>query len=133
MGTLGGLNSDAYGLNNRGQVVGFSEMADYAVHAFLWDADTGMTDIGTIADYWGREALAINTAGQVIGVVYDDQGGNMRPFLYADGVMHDLNDLIPAGSGWVLRNASAINNAGMIVGNGKLNEAGRAFMLVPLK
>src|SRR5262249_5026952 len=37
-------------------------------------------------------------------------------FLYADGVLTDLNSVIPPGSGLTLFSASAINNAGQIVG-----------------
>jgi probable HAF family extracellular repeat protein len=45
--------------------------------------------------------------------------------------MSDLNDLIPPGSGLTLRSASAINNAGQIVGYGAHNGQFRAFLLTP--
>ena len=46
--------------------------------------------------------------------------------------MYDLNNLIPANSGWTLVNASAINDLGQIVGNGLVNGAGHAFRLDPV-
>lgn len=45
--------------------------------------------------------------------------------------MLDLNDLIPPGAGWVLTDAIDINNDGQIVGNGYLDGAVRAFLLMP--
>ena len=40
LGTLGGSRSSAYGINNRGQVVGVAETADGDLHAFLWNSGT---------------------------------------------------------------------------------------------
>ena len=45
--------------------------------------------------------------------------------------MQDLNALIPSGSGWVLRNATAINNAGQIVGWGDVGAESHGFLLTP--
>jgi probable HAF family extracellular repeat protein len=39
-------------------------------------------------------------------------------FLYQNGVMQDLNRLLPPGSGWVLEAATAINGSGEIAGFG---------------
>jgi hypothetical protein len=48
-----------------------------------------------------------------------------------DGSMHDLNNLIPPGSGWELVEATAINDAGQIAGSGRLGGKMRAFLLTP--
>ena len=45
--------------------------------------------------------------------------------------MYDLNNLMPAGSGWVLEHATAINTSGQIVGVGRLNGQTRAFLATP--
>jgi probable HAF family extracellular repeat protein len=47
--------------------------------------------------------------------------------------MFDLNDLIPAGSGFTLISANGINDAGQITGNG-ITAAGatHAFLLTPV-
>jgi probable HAF family extracellular repeat protein len=45
--------------------------------------------------------------------------------------MTDLNNLIPAGSGWILVEATAINKAGQIAGVGTINGQTRAFLLTP--
>ncbi|TKJ37243.1 hypothetical protein CEE37_14110 [candidate division LCP-89 bacterium B3_LCP] len=44
-----------------------------------------------------------------------DPGYITHAFVWEDGVMTDLNTLIPSGSGWTLKSASDINNAGQIV------------------
>jgi len=41
--------------------------------------------------------------------------------------MNDLNDLIPAGSGWELVTAFGINDAGQIAGTGVINASGTLF------
>ena len=43
--------------------------------------------------------------------------------------MTNLNDLIPPDSGWVLTNATAINEHGEIVGSGRYLGQSRAFLL----
>ena len=45
--------------------------------------------------------------------------------------MYDLNDLLPAGSGWDIQKATAINNGGQIVGYGYINGQGHAFLMTP--
>ena len=51
-------------------------------------------------------------------------------FLWVDGTAYDLNDLIPAGSGWVLTNATGTAGT-RIIGTGTLGGSLRAFLLQP--
>lgn len=46
--------------------------------------------------------------------------------------MLDLNSLIPAVSGWELQFAGSINDAGQIVGQGRINGQSHAFLLTPV-
>ena len=46
LGTLGGNESQAYGLNDVGQVVGYSTDASGNQVAFVWDSVTGMQSLG---------------------------------------------------------------------------------------
>jgi probable HAF family extracellular repeat protein len=80
-------------------------------------------------------ALAVNNHGQIVGHAQCvASGGSLAGFLWRDGTMYNLNDLIPPGSGWDLIKATDINDAGQIVGFG-LAPGGtylRAFLLDPV-
>ena len=49
LGTLGGTDAWAYGLNSTGVVVGSALNGDGNSHAFVWSESTGMMDLGTLA------------------------------------------------------------------------------------
>src|SRR5262249_7052871 len=128
LGTLGGMNSESQGVNAGGQVVGVSDTLD-ATHGFLY-GDGDLADLGTLPGYTGSTAKGVNSSGQVVGEA--DAGSVAHAFLYRDGAMVDLNDLIPEGSGWMLTDATGINDAGQIVGQGT-NPDGQspAYLLPP--
>jgi probable HAF family extracellular repeat protein len=111
-------------------VVGASWFSGDDEHGFLWDATNGMQDLGTLSRAKPSAAFGINNSGQVVGFSYT-ASGQAHAFLWQNGTMSDLNDLIPPGSGWDLGAAYAINNAGQIVGVGVHNGQGRAFLLTP--
>ena len=50
-------------------------------------------------------------------------------FLWESGVMTDLNDHLPEGSGWEVSQADDINDVGQIVGWGIFAGQVRAFLL----
>jgi probable HAF family extracellular repeat protein len=111
LGSLGGTCGQAWALNNRGQVVGFSDLAgDSGAHAFLWDQAGGMQDLGTLGGDTGG-AASINDAGDVVGgdSRTDGSGGS---FLWRHGVMTDLGT-VGTASGSV---ALGINSRRQIVG-----------------
>jgi probable HAF family extracellular repeat protein len=70
LGTLGGSISKALGVNNRGDVVGFSSVSgDISIHAFLW-RDGLMTDLGILGLPDPQPfsfAVSINDGGEVVG------------------------------------------------------------------
>jgi probable HAF family extracellular repeat protein len=113
LGTLGGTIGFAYALNNRGEVVGTSNLAgDLTEHPFLWSKSEGMKDLGTLGGTYGH-ANYINDAGDVVGFanIANDQAGHA--FLWCHGVMTDLGTLgaDPASE------AYAVNLQGQVVGN----------------
>ena len=140
LGNLGGYAwHTPMALNNRGQIVGFSDLpgdqngANPNFHAFLWTQSRGMQDLGTLPGDAISEALGINNQGQIVGVSYGAGFTNPRAFIWQNGVMTDLNTLIPPGSSLSLQAAQEINDLGEIVGQATDQSTGKspAFLLVP--
>ncbi len=115
-GTGQGMGIIAHGINNQGQVVGFSDLRGNAnFHAFLWTSGTGMQDLGTLSGDVNSLAIAVNDAGVVVGGSLD-ASFNPRAFVWQNGTMTDLNTLIPSNTPFKLMVACAINSAGQIIG-----------------
>ena len=133
LGSLGGVvNNVAYAINNRGQIVGASDLAgDNTGHAFLWQKGV-MTDLGTLAGDFSSAAFGINDDGQVVGLSCD-QSGNCRAFLWQNGVMTDLNALAPPESSLYLFVGNDISSRGETVGVALDQNNGEplAFLAVP--
>jgi probable HAF family extracellular repeat protein len=121
LGTLGGPDSLAFYINERGEVAGLSYINSIInpvtgipdVHPFLWK-DGRMIDLGSLGGGFGFPN-AVNNRSEVVGGsnVADDQTGH--PFLWRRGVMIDLGTL--GGAGGV---ANWINDSGQVVGTADL-------------
>jgi len=132
LGTLGGSQSVAYGINDSGQVTGQAAIGrdNQLTHAFLYSGGV-MRDLGTLGGDLSN-GHALNAAGQVVGSAQMADGSN-RAFLYADGVMHDLNHLVTGLAGTVLILASGINDSGQIAASAcSASLICQAFRLDPL-
>jgi probable HAF family extracellular repeat protein len=112
LGALGGTNrnSYAYGINNSGQVVGYSD-PDGIYRPTLWTG-TAATDLGALGgpNFWGI-ARAINNAGQAVGGSFLHGDLDERATLWNGTAATDLGTL-----GGSFSAAFAINDAGQIVG-----------------
>jgi probable HAF family extracellular repeat protein len=190
LGTLGGTSGSPIALNNRGQVLGISNLAgDQSADFFLWENgqltdltaqstggtlwlasainDAGqivggasfpgrdfdaavwqngvLTDLGTLDGDCYSFADAINSRGQIVGSSYPCDGSIARAFLWQNGSISDLNELIPADSGLQLAGCppdgicpSIFDNGdiagfGIVPGSGCNNAVacGTAFLLQP--
>ena len=131
----GAASSVAYAINNSGQIVGGSGTIVGAPlpggfvlgHAFLYEGNGPMQDLGTLPGQSHSTAFGINNSGVIVGTSGNDafvRSGNVP--------MQDLNALVSPSSGWTLTQANAINDRGQIVGYGT-NSAGQthAFLLTP--
>ena len=66
LGTLGGTGSQAYAINDLGQIAGSAYMSgNSAMHSFLWNG-AGLMDLGTLGGT-NSVAFGINNAGQIVG------------------------------------------------------------------
>lgn len=130
--TLGGEGSTPRRINDRGEIVGWSQIESGEYHAFLHTEENGIMDLETLGGAQSI-ALSINNFGWVVGHS-DIAPAEERAFIWrATTGMKDLNTMIPADSGWVLLSAEDINDAGQIVGEGKINGQTRAFLLTPIR
>ena len=136
LSTLGGNNSFAQGINNRGQMVGFAETPDTdpncecpIIHAFLWN-ESILHDLGTLG---GRNSAAgmagVNPEGQVVGSAETETVDSNNPplleshaFLWQKGVMNDLDTLGGNNS-----TANAIDSQHRVVGDAQTGESDPFF------
>jgi probable HAF family extracellular repeat protein len=93
-----------------------------------------MTDLGLLpgADENDCQGNAINDSGEIVGTA-SNAYNNFSAFVYSNGVLTDLNTLISPNSGWILTDATAINDQGDIAGYGYAPGIGdrAAFLLTP--
>jgi len=135
LGTLtGGTTSLANAINSGGVIVGQSNAKNFLTewHAVKWGVTKKIQDLGTLLGGTYSVAFGINGNSQIVGYGAT-ANGSTHAFLWTSARgMHDLNKLIPAGSGWVLINANAINDLGQITGYGTKGGRNRAFLLTPV-
>ncbi|HEY2838871.1 MAG TPA: DUF3466 family protein [Pirellulales bacterium] len=119
LGTLGGNESRAYGINDNDEVVGWSDLTGTypdSDHAFLYSQGV-MTDIGTLGSDQSL-AWGINNSGQVVG-----SAAWHIAFSYSNGVMTDLGSLGAPNNSQAA--ATAINSSGQIVGLSSVGNTAR--------
>ncbi len=110
IGSLGGNQTSAIGINNRGQVVGVSHNDAGHDRAFLWTMAGGIRDLGTLGGN-ASSAWGINNSGQVVGRSRNNEGQE-RAFLWTEQIgMVDLGTL-GGGESWAFN----AGEAGHIVG-----------------
>lgn len=116
LGGLGGGQSEAYSINNKGQIVGMATLVSGGGRATLFDSTGGGNniDLGTLPGGRGSYARSINDFGQIVGYAYNSFG-NSRATLFdgtGEGKNIDLGTLPGLESSW----ARSVNNGGQIVG-----------------
>ena len=127
LGTLGGRNSEAFGINSQNSVVGDAQRADGARHAFLAESastqNSSLRDLGTLSGGTFSQAYAINSAGYIVGI-----SNSALPYKHAvcwqGGKIHDLG-LLPGGR---TSSAQAINARDQIAGYADTPQGTHAFL-----
>jgi probable HAF family extracellular repeat protein len=110
-------NSGTNDVNASGDAVGWSGPSTFVASAVFYPASGGVVDLGSLGGTQ-NSAYAMNDNGDAVG--YSSTGGDQErhAVLWRSGQIYDLNDLIPAGTGWELVAAVGINTGGAIVGYG---------------
>ena len=107
-----GASSVALGINNHGEVVGYSFLGD-DYQAFLYSyADRSLTNVGSLGGKINA-ACAINDAGKVTGYSQDGNG-NLMAFVFSRN-----QPIAPLGTSGnaSMSEAFGINNTGAVVGD----------------
>ncbi len=151
----GASNAAAFTTNDNGLAGGISFNVAYAgglnllkaftfsdLHPVLWNNYTPQ-DLTSLSGNKYGAVESVNNMGWATGfktdtvslgpvdlLLYPDSQ-NFAAFLYASGKVYDLNTLVTNGTGWTLTNATAVNDAGQIVGAGFINGQEHAFLLTP--
>ena len=153
----GASSAVAFGTNDNGFAGGVSFNVSYTggfsltsfaftdLHAVLW-TNFVPTDLTTMLGSKYGAVQSVNNMGWATGFKSDTLGAaglgpldlllypdnqNFKAFLYTGGKTYDLNTLVTNATGWTLTNATAVNDAGQIVGAGYINGQEHAFLLTP--
>lgn len=112
-------------LNDKGQVVGSapSRTNSFLTDGFIYDSGS-VTVINAVATY-RIDPRSINNLGQVVGDAYG------TPFIYSNGTMSDVRQMLPKDTPWAISQLHAINDRGQIIGTGSLEGEPHAFILEP--
>ncbi|MEI6342645.1 MAG: Ig-like domain-containing protein [Verrucomicrobiota bacterium] len=107
--------SQAWGINDAGQVVGVVGESDPERRAFVW-SEGRMQILGSLPGHnaWGASINASGTVagwGRAMGAGMSD-----RAMVWKDGTAFDLNALVDGTDGFQLRRAVAINDRGQVAG-----------------
>lgn len=131
LGTLGAEESAAHAINGSGHVVGWvGGVGTSGRRAFIW-----VEGVMTLLSGNGAQALGINSQGDVVGLYTHvaEAGTSLHAALWRNGELVDLNEI--AGHRRVtLMWATAINDAGQIIGIGRWKDQGErefGFRLTP--
>ena len=119
LGSLPGNPScRATGINDLGQVTGRCKDSASGAEpnqAYIWE-DGVMSPVDGVTGFSSHSPYAINNDGWIVGQAVEVNF--FHAFVYKDGTMMDLNDLLPPGSLWELALAADVNDAGQIAGWG---------------
>jgi len=104
-------HSSASDVNELGQVVGNSEIADGYNRGFIWHEGEGMRILPPLEGDVASVAFGINNRGEAVGNSRRSMsGGDARPVMWtADGTPHEL-------AGWTSGSALDVNDNEQIVG-----------------
>jgi hypothetical protein len=127
-----------YGMNGS-MLLAINDRGDIAGTASGLESSTAFAVVGgkkRELDSFARPA-SINNAGEIVGTIGDDPAvvsrAITRAVMWTKAGRRDLTCRIPIDSGWLLKEATGINNRGEIVGWGLLHGEKRAFLLLPLR
>jgi uncharacterized membrane protein len=134
---LGSKFASATNISDNGTICGGSLDAQSRLQAVLWQPPTFAIEVLPHPGFGVIPLVKdVNDQGVAVGAVClssECELTNERALIWTDDGVYNLNDLIPAGSGYTLFSAEAINERGEIVcvGAGEGLFSPRGFKLTP--
>jgi probable HAF family extracellular repeat protein len=126
----GYASSQAWGINDVGQVVGWSETAGGDRRATLWET-TAPIDLGVLPGTLGSLAIRINASGTIVGYAILPGSVDRATTFTPGSPPTDLNVALAAPSAWTLLYCNDVNASGQIVGQADSAGTERGFVLTP--
>ena len=123
------IDGVVYDLNNRGAAAGHRVLADGSMMAVALNAGD-IVDLGTLGGS-ASSARGMNDAGVIVGGSLTADDVSYHAFVSDGNAMRDLNQRIPADSGWELIQAFSINNLGEITALGHRDGIDQVVVLKP--
>ncbi|MEY9926165.1 putative HAF family extracellular repeat protein [Catenulispora sp. GP43] len=110
----GGVDVEPIAVNDAGLIVGQADTSTSVFQAAAWQNGAVRT-LGQLPGSVTSEALAVNASGQAVGADVEQADTDAHAVLFANGTATDLD--VP-GTGGGDAAANAINDSGVIVGQG---------------
>jgi probable HAF family extracellular repeat protein len=137
LGSLGGNFAQGQAINENGQVAGWSTLDpahNDPVHAFFHDG-TSMRDLGVLPNLPWSSATGLNNHGVVVGNVYaeiNEEDYDTHAFVFREGKMWDLNELIPPSSFKLFTSLSIDDSGRILCTDGQVGQMpANGYLLVP--
>ncbi|MCU0316126.1 MAG: DUF3466 family protein [Fimbriimonadaceae bacterium] len=125
--------SSALDINEAGWITGHFHDSSDDFRGFRFNFETGMTFFDPLVGDSYLNVSGINNHGHVVGLSRRNHSVGLREAFIFDGdSVVSLNSLIAPNSGWVLNEASDINDNGYIVGRGHFQGVETNFLLKPV-
>jgi probable HAF family extracellular repeat protein len=123
-------DSMAVSINSNGNLAGWARAIAGGQQGAVWQGE----NVIQLPNFGGGQSRAydINNSSQVVGWAADSIGRTVG-FLWDNGSMHQLEDLIPGGSGFVfLQTAFSINNDSQVLLRGFTGSSNPYLLLNPV-
>ncbi len=135
---LGGLGVNSYGtsINAKGHIAGTANFDTVSgTRHPIWYDGTAWHDLAGLGGKKGAMANGINAHDVIVGSSSIKGQREYRAFVYMHGNMYQLDKRLDATSdpGWQLDDATAINDDGVIVGQGTLNGVMQGYIATPVR
>jgi uncharacterized membrane protein len=123
-------------INDNEQIIGTSfpyntNDPNLPPQSFVWQNG----ELAVLPGLGGNSIMnGLNNQGKIVGSIQDSSPVRRYAFQYHvnTGTLVDLDAAVGRPAGWQLSTATAINDAGQIIGEGEHNGESRSYLLTPL-